>query len=223
MSKLKNDNLLSRFFSECENCFAFLKQKHDFEELTGLAFFEHGRQIIKPYYVGDAPAETFWAISRYEKDGLAIELSYGDKSFILEGHIYYQHMQRVGFEEVLQMAKKDDTDVRSRPWLTSEHHVAEAITDIAQSIKKNKPYFLKYNEKFVERTMVMRAQRLQQAIRDQHKQNIKYISLMSAQAFQEKNYKRVIQLLRPYQQYLEPGELKKLDLATQKFLKTKIA
>lgn len=57
---------------------------------------------------------------------------------------------------------------------------------------------------------LIQAKRVEQAVRAQYKQDMAQASKMAARAYFRKDYKDVVRLLRPYEKYLSPVDIRKL-------------
>ena len=98
------EQLLACFFTECESQFRFLEQKYGFTYLSGLVEYRGGRQIIQPYQ-NQAVEPPFQAVTRYEKDDVCLEITYGDKEQVLEPYVYFGTIYRLAAAEIL-MARR---------------------------------------------------------------------------------------------------------------------
>ena len=89
---------------------------------------------------------------------------------------------------------------------------------IAAGVKKHRRVVLEPGQKLLDRALTMRGKRLEQRIREQHKNDIQKASIEGAKAFLEKDFRRVIELFVPYETYLSAADLKKLNLARRNML-----
>lgn len=202
-------DLLACFFTECESRFRFLEQKHDFHYLSGLVRYKDGRQIITPYRNQDVPKD-FWAITRYEKDNIALEIVYGDEEFVIESYVYFQNIHRLNLSEILWAAKKDDGSVSGNRWASREAFLRDIICNMAASVEKHKRHILNPTQKTIDRAVTMRAKRLEENIREQYKKDLEKATTIAARAFHDRDFKRVLELLSPYEKDLATADSKKL-------------
>lgn len=210
--------LISCFFSSVEESFLFLEDHFRFRRVSGIAMQSGGRIVIVPYD-GSVRSDIFWAVVRYEKDNLAIEIAYGDRNLVIEGHVYYGHIQRLSFEDILLTADICINDNEQAIRVASADVIGDTIRRLAGLVRQHKRHFLKYDPDMVDAVATLRARLLGDEIMRQHKNNVEQISLLGAKAYQEKDYKRVIELFRPYETYLSPADFKKLQAARALFLK----
>ena len=204
--------LLSCFFSECEKQFGFLEGKHGFSSYSGLVDYQRGRHIIRPYN-GQEIEGVFWATARYEKNDQSFEISFGDSNLSLKSHICYDRINRLAFGELLQALKIRDREDISGPWVQKEEELNEMIGKMSGIFKKNLSNILEPDQKTMDKAIVIHMNRLRQKVMDDHKKNIKEVSLKAAKAFCDKDYRRVIELLTPYKDYIARYDKKKLEIS----------
>ena len=217
--RASSGDLLTCFFTECESQFRFLEQKHGYSYLSGLVEYRGGRQIITPYrnQFIDGP---FRAVTRYEHDSINLEIVYGDKDYALEAYACYEHIYRLSLSDILSAVKKPDAG-RTRHWLvTHEELVQDSVRSIANTVRKQWRHFLNPKPKVIERALSIRSKLMEQAIREQYKQEMDMASREAAKAFLEKDFTMVLMLLMPYERDLSPGDAKKLGLARRSLLET---
>ncbi|MCF8496213.1 MAG: hypothetical protein K9G62_06060 [Alphaproteobacteria bacterium] len=212
------DTLLSCFFKRCEEHLTFLETRHGYAPVIGLTRFSRGRQIIYPYRPGNT-ALPFRACARFENGALTLEFSYGEDDLRLDVFLYYRNIYRLSLPEILEAAQKQDSSCESKTHLATPACVAEAIENLAFSIRAHKRYFLKENERLIEKALTMRAIRLEHKIREQLRSDLSLVSVRAAEAYAHKDYKKVIALLTPYKNYLSPADIKKLEKARANLLR----
>ena len=196
-----------------------MEQKHGYSYLSGLVEYRQGRQIITPYNRQNIQG-PFLAVTRYEKDNQSLEILYGDKEFAIESYLYYDQVYRLSLGQMLAAVKKSDAGP-TRHWLvTHEDLIVESIAGIARTVKKQWRHFLCPTPKIIERALTIRGKLMEQAVREQHKQDIEDASREAARAFMEKDFLKVIALLVPYERHLSASDLKKLTLARRNLLES---
>lgn len=208
-------SLLSSFFELCKEHFQFLQNDNDFSHIEGMVNYVQGRKFITTYTgEQDLPEDlrAIWAVSRFEKDDLAIEIGYGDADFRLSAHIYYGPAFRTELYDFLDI-NGVAVDLSPHQWIKSQDLLKTCIKDTAEIIQYNKRFVLKTNNKIIEKIQMKRSQEIRETIRAQHQDVLKSLTLMSTKALQNKDYKRVIELLRPYKKYLSDTDLNKLEQA----------
>lgn len=214
-------HLLSCFFEQSEDVFSFLKEQYGFTRAAGMARISRGRITLSPFdaarYLYN-PQKSFWAVVRYEKDDLALELSYGDMDFVMESHMYYDQTNRLSLSDILRSVKKPHGSVEPQYWVMTTDHMTKHLETLSDNVVHFKRYFLKYDSDIIEQAALMRAEAIKDAIYQQNQKNLEYISLMSARAMQDHNYKRVIELLRPYEEFLDDQNMHKLETARRRLL-----
>lgn len=211
--------LLRCFFSECERQFRFLEERYSFSFLYGLVEYKNNFKLIKavPNQDVDVP---FQAIVRYEKDTRAIELLYGGEQFQIDAYIYYDPIDRFSFPEILKASRKD-VGVPVGDWgVTDSERVKKTTGEMAQVVDQYARILLDPSEKVLSRAKTMREALLEQAVRQRHAEILDVIAEDAATAYRKKDFRKVIELLKPHEPHLKKAELKKLQRA-QTFLKSR--
>ncbi len=210
-----SQELLTCFFAECETQFRFLELKHDYHYFSGLVHYSDGRQVITPYK-NQSIDGVFWAATRYEKDESVFEIIFGDKDFSLEGYACFDRINRFGFEQIMDAAKKPNADIGGGRQIYSAEEVQETLQDIAQPFKNHLQYFTRPSPKLIERALNMRGKRMQHQIYERYKSMVEDASAKAAKAFLEKDYGAVVELLLPFERDLSASDRKKLEKARAK-------
>ena len=207
-----HDNLLTCFLKECETQFAFLTQHHGFTHIAGQCEYKKGRQIIRPFAEGQA-SRHIRVISRFEKGPLAFEAVYSTEDYFVKCHMYYDFFYKVALEHVLQAAKRSGKlDILKRPAVQTDY-IKKILKEIAQLIHMHHGLLLDVRPRTIERAITIHEKMLEHSIREQFKRTLKHVREKAAKAFTEKNYRRVIELLYPYEDHLSASDLKKLARA----------
>ena len=215
--ELSTHELLRCFFSECERHFRFLEQRYDYSFFYGLAEYRNNYKVIRPF-LEDHVDQSFIAITRYEKENQAIEITFGSDQYYLEGHTYYSPIERFEFSEILSAAKKPNDYVAGDRGLKSATLIESTVSTMARHVEKSARILLEPKQKILDRAMTMRHSRLEHAIRQIHADGLQIVCASAAKAFREKNYRLVVELLEPHKNYLKKADLKKLERAKKTLL-----
>lgn len=210
-------DLLQCFFAACEKEFRFLEQEHGYRYISGLAEYRDKYQIIVPYQ-NQGITDDFLAMTRYEKDDKAFEILFSSDHFVLEGHVYYDPVNRFEISEILAAAKKDHKGMIGGWGLSQSDVLTQTIQSMAKNLSENIGYYLKSDERLMSRALVIRNKRIEQAVRKQFKLQVTSACKQASKAFVQKNYEHVVKLLQPLEFYLDPSDLKKLKLARKYLL-----
>lgn len=211
--------LLRSFFSECERCFRFLEERHGYSFFCGLVEYKNNYKIIRPINLkGPSVEGPFTAVTRYEKNHRAIEITYSSGQFSIEAHAFYNPIDRYALSEIMAAARKPESRLEGDWGINDDMLIQDTIGALANHLEKHAQIILKPTEKLLNRAMTIRHQRLEQAIRQKHQSNIEMACRNAAKAFRQKDYRKVIQLLEPYKRYLKRSELKKLERAKKYLL-----
>ena len=213
---LQTQELISCFFNNCESKLSFLKEHHDFQPISGLVKYKHGRKLIRPYRNGTIP-ENFWALSRFEKQDIAIEISYHREEYILESHIYFGFVNRYNLSDLTHAAKKADERLDTQYGIGNESDLIEKIHTLGRAIHAHSSIITSHNEKLLKRANTIRNKRIESLVRERYNRDKKQATEKAAKAFMEKDYKKVIELYHPYREDLKAIDLKKYKRAVEAF------
>ena len=216
--------LIETFFTDCEKNFRFLEQKHAYDYLSGLAEYRKNYKVIVPYHYSKIDlhnADELIALTRYELGGSAVEISFSIETLRIEGHIYYDPVQRFEFSEVITAAKKGESRLNPESGLSQRDLIQDKLCDMGRVFQKYKKYFIEPKPRFVERVHTIKNKRMEHAIRSHFMEQLSDRCIQAARAYTEKNFKRVIELLQPFEPYLGQAETKKLVLARKQLLEQK--
>ncbi|MBX2833697.1 MAG: hypothetical protein KTR28_01865 [Micavibrio sp.] len=210
------NGLLERFFHSCEHHFRYLEQSCGYNYISGILEYRDNYKVIKSFK-NQQIRNDFLAITRYERGLQAIEIIYGEEHFFLEGYVYYDRIRRFELSEVLAAAKKNDVSIAGEWGLSSPDMLEKSVQRIAESLKNNVSYYIRRDERLLQRAEAIRNHRIEQSVRKHFDKHIVEACTQAAKAFVHKDYTMVISILQPLEHYLASGDLKKLRLA-EKYL-----
>jgi hypothetical protein len=214
----ETQQLISCFFKSCENALDFLQDNHGFQYISGMVEYKQGRKLIRPFR-GDSIPENFWALSRYEKQDIAIEISYHEEEHIIESHIYFGFVDRYNLSDLAHAAKKADKRLNTQYGVANQPFLSQTIEDIGASMRTHAKLMTSCNERLLKRSNTIRNKRIENSVRDHYNRNKKQATEKAAKAFMEKDYRRVIELYHPYKSDLKATDLKKYRRAIDTFKK----
>jgi len=219
MDQIRSANshdLLTCFFEECESQFRFLEEEHGYLYFSGLMEYKGNYKLIKPYNDKiKALDQPFHAVTRYERNAQAIEVFYGDQNFVLEIFVYPDAIRRFSIRDLVSAARGDISQNKSAVYLTEARNISDSLKWFSGAMRDN-PKVLQPSNKLIERATVMRDTLLEQGIRAHLDRLVKNASKHAAEAFVKKDYMRVVDLLLPYEEYINAADLKKLRIAQKK-------
>ena len=216
ISGARSHDLLACFFEESESKFRFLEEEYGYLYLSGLVEYKDRYKVIKPYNKTEKYIdEPFYAVTRYERNRQAIEIFYGDTNYVLDVFVYPNSIQRLNMRDLISAARGDVSTNKNLNFLTEKSNIVQSIQWFSQAMQST-PKVLEPSDRLIERTTVMRETLLEQGVRAHLDKLVKDASIRAAEAFVHKDYKRVIDILRPYQGYLNASDLKKLRIAHDK-------
>jgi hypothetical protein len=211
---------LSHFIGSSQKHLQFLVDDLGFTCIAGMVEYKNGRKLIKPLdtiTVIPDDLRQIWCVVRYEKDDFALELGYGDMDLRLEAYVYHDRIIRSALLDLLSIQGVGCDDLPLQ-WLRDDDVIDGAIKTYADLIHANKRYIFKNDEKTIRKIQIQRSKKIRNTIKQHHDTTMRSITLMSSKAMQNKDYRRVIELLRPYKRYLSKASLTMLEQAQNQIL-----
>lgn len=210
------DHLLSSFFTGCEKEFGFLERKHGFSSISGLTQYHKGRRIFTPFRAPSIVKLPFEAVTLFEKDDTAFEINYGGEHYALGLYVYYGRVHRFLLREVFQAARKHVK--LEAPHAFTSAALEKSLHEAGIAVRKNAKLIAAPNPKLIERTLTIHDKLLEEGVRAQYRRDMEDAATQASKAFTAKDWPRVVQLLAPYEGYLNAATTKKLLLARKNLL-----
>jgi hypothetical protein len=210
-------DLAKEFINKCMSSFDFLTNNYGFECETGLLDFSSPKGELKK--IPDELSHAFLCIVRFKKDPLKIELSYGDREFLIEGRIWYNlrnEDDKYGLWEILNAANIDYDDISGKMWVSSSDFLSRTIDSMANSFKMNTDLFVKMNPQIIEKALILRDERLKNDIRTQRLQGLERARNIANEKFKARKYKETIETLMQFCDMLSAADKAKIKLAEKK-------
>lgn len=208
------EDLVAHFFECCDGSFDFLCKDYDFKKYNGMVAFHGGRKIIQPFKPRKKD-EPQLVICRLEKNEIAIELTYDNEHMLLDSYIYFDFVNRFSLKDIANAAKKNRLEFGGDFVISSPVLITKEVERVASSINKEPQIFTQYDDKLVERALNIRSKQMEHAIREQHKQDLSTAIEKAAKAYREKDYRRVVELYKPFEPYLKLSDKKKYQRAVK--------
>jgi len=209
-------DLLTCFFEECESQFRFLEEEHGYLYFSGLMEYKGNYKLIKPYNdKKQAPEQPFYAVTRYERNAQAIEVFYGDQNYVLEIFVYPDAIRRFSIRDLVSAARGGLSTKNPSNYLTEARNISDSLKWFSSAMHDN-PKILQPSDKLIERATIMRDTLLEQGVRAHLEKLVKNASRQAAEAFVQKDYVQVVDILMPYEDYLSAADIKKLRIAREK-------
>lgn len=203
--------LLNTFHLECERAFAFLVTEHHFTRQYGLSDFELPRANLKYYDLKNIP-NWFWAVERFERCDVRIEISFGDREFNIEGR-YWNKGQEFALWEILQAADHHSEAISGDAWVNTTSFMSDTLQHMARALHADISLFLNPQPFLFDRALTLRNERLRQAYEIQRLQELDRARTIASEAFRAKDYVRVVTLLTPFTDILTAADRRKIELS----------
>lgn len=223
--KIPASQFFDRFFSQCEDQFSFLEDKHDYSCIAGLLEYRKMHELVLPYKKHDL--ENALAQVMYERGDISILFRYNFQKNKMESYCRYQiHQLSLLF---ISRYFAPDADVDNIPHSIVPDVMVSELPDIDKGIQIFKealypnmflmePCVKNIRAKLFYSALNAKNTVREKAVKAQYVASVKFACEQAAVAFLEGDYKRVIQFLQPYERELTPSCKKKLDLAKRLIL-----
>src|SRR5262245_4166542 len=211
--------LIEAFQSECEKAFAFLVAEHRFKRECGLSDFESPRPNLKSLDPEKIP-NVFWAVQRFERGDIRIEIGFGDRELLVEG-CYWKQGQEFALWEILEAAGRDSSAISGNIWVNNPSSMSQTLQGMAGALREQLSLFLERPRSLFGRALALREQRRRAAHESERLHDLDRARNKASEAFRAKNYSRVISLLTPFTDILTEADKKKIALS-EKYQKRNI-
>lgn len=212
---LPPESLLTCFFSESEARFRFLEDTYEYTAIGGMVRYKNNLRVIAPYKP-EYRSQPFWALMRYEGEAGAFEILYGDRDYTLELFFCPSPANRICLGEWISAANRHAQEPDRSSWLREQAALETALRGGAAFLRKSMDCFVNPQPGTLERALVIRSRRIEQAVRAQYEKDMAQASKMAARAYFRKDYKDVVRFLRPYEKYLSSADMRKYVTARSK-------
>lgn len=167
--------------------------------------------------VGDS---LFWWINRFETDNCTLDISYGDREFLVETTLYYKGREdEFGSWEIMMGAQvPEPTSASGASCVSSVEFMEKVIFVVSEGIKTNWNLLSSPSHEVIDRARVLRGQRMIFAHEDQRTKDREKSCIQASAAFHGGDFEKAIQLLEPFENddVLAASSAKLLAMAKQK-------
>lgn len=212
-------SLLEAFFSCCERAFRFMEMEHNFSYISGLLEHRKGRRIIKPAEFHTIPAQRTHAITLYENGPTDLDISYLPAHGLVEITISQNGVERINLLQLMAAAQRSIHCTLHNPSFLHERTLDEFLFHAGQLVKNNMDCILEPPPALLQRALLAQEKLTEQKIRLRFQNDLEEASQNEARAFLKKDYRRVIEILRPYENHLSQPDKNKLARAKREILK----
>lgn len=208
------------FLPTCEHYFRFLETDYNFSYISGLAEYKKGRRIIRPFSyelsrTGNRTASAPHAVTLYEKNSTSFEITYLSHQGALEVTIGYDEIQRLDLEQLLNTAR---IPVKELTPCADQNDLTSSLEYLATLVRNHAGVILEPPPSIVQKAVSAQDKIMEQKIRLRFQNDLDDASQHAAKAFVKKDYRRVIELLMPYENHLSKADMNKLAIAKNEIL-----
>lgn len=164
-----------------------------FDRGAGPASLKHRRHM-------ELEGRFFWWINRFIADGTTFEIGYGDREAIIETRLFFAAIRK-RFEpwELLSAAQVTDPHaVTGQDRVLTPGSMTGIIAHIADGIREHWHILAKPTFELIERALVLRGKRLQQAQEEQRRRDRERASANASAAFHAGRFAEAIRPLEPF-------------------------
>jgi len=212
-----SSDLAKEFIEKCNNEFSFLITEHGFKCESGLWDFSTPEsKLIK---IPDELSSTFLCIVRFTKKQIRIELSFGDREFVIEGRIWYNEeidKDKFGLWEILNAAGFEYDKISGNMWINNSDFLCRTIYAMRDSLKNNIQLFTRANPQLITKAIKLREDRFKKDIREQSLHDLERARIRANDKFKQGEYKEVIEILMQYGDILSNADKAKITIAEKK-------
>lgn len=162
----------------------------------------------------------FWWINRFETDKCTLDISYGDREFMVETTLYYKGIEgEFGVWEIMMGAQvPQPTSASGASFVSSVEFMDKVISKMSEGIKSNWELISSPSNDVIDRSRVLRGERMVFAQEEQRKKDREKACIQASTLFHSGEFDKAIQLLEPYEkdEDLTPSSAKLLVMAKQK-------
>lgn len=210
-----NSELLACFFRGCETHFGFLGHEPGFSAFSGMASYERGRIVIRPFDEQNVP-ENFSAVAHYERGDDAVEILYEENGYTLSVFLTYGRVDRLSLAEMVKAGGKRAP--RAESHLTQCAQLEHALERFASCFRQHSALLIEPKAALLEKARAARSAQINEELRRRARENMGFACKQAALAYIEKDWRRVVALLTRFERELTGYDLKKLEVARRKLI-----
>lgn len=167
----------------------------------------------------------FWWINRFETDQCTLDISYGDREFMIETTLYYKGIEdQFGVWEIKMGAEiPEPTSACGASFVLSSEFMDKVISELSDGIKSNWELISSPSNEVIDRARVLRGKRMIFEQEEQRTRDREKACIQASTAFHNGEFKKAIQILEPFEkdEGLAPSSAKLLTMAKQKTGRTR--
>jgi hypothetical protein len=184
--------------------------------ISGVAKIKRGAEITLPYNPQTWQETDYLQVS-FENDKIRLQVIFGGEDRKIVSWLRYCELRFSWYDlpkgVPIGMEYQSDRDRLDCP-----KEIQADLMERREILIQNLESILKCNENWFNEIQNRRNAHFENEIRQQFERGLNYASHKAAQAWFDRDYKRVIEFLRPYEGHLSSTDVRKLELAVKKML-----
>jgi len=206
-------DLIATFKQECDKNLEFLDNTYSAKKEFGFSSFDGPIPTIREYSSDQIP-NVFWLIQRYSLSNSIIEISYGDRESTLEARIFYKDSKQMfALFEILRAADLEDSDIAGANWVLNKEFMHKTISALSASLQKHFDLIANPGKAIIDKALFIREEQMRHYNEDLRNHDLERARNMATEEFRNHNYKKVLELLSPFEDILSEADKMKVKLA----------
>jgi len=209
------ETLTEVFRRECDAKFGFLEVAHAARKEFGLS--RGDAPIATLDSAGpDQLSELFLAVQRYRLKNTVIEIVYGDKDSIVQARAFFPFSGGFGLFEILRAAGVHDADAEGDSQVFSKDVMQRIVSAIAAALERHFELMTNPGIRILARAQEIRREQARQEKEGHRQAFLRTASNTAADEFRKRNYRKVVELLAPFEDILSEADREKVRLARKR-------
>jgi hypothetical protein len=207
--------LLETFRQECDAKLGFLQKVHSAKKEFGLSRGDAPIATLDSY-TADQLSEFFLAVQRYRLKTVIIEIAYGDRDSIVQPRAFFPFSGGFGLFEILRAAGIRDADAEGDSQVYSKDVMRRTVSAIAASLEGHFVLMTNPGIRILARAQEIRREQARQEKEEHRRAFLEKARNTAADEFRKRNYRKVIELLTPFEDILSEADREKVRLARKR-------
>lgn len=211
------EQLLKEFDSSIRVELVPFMKNNGMRHTVGSSDYETPLPVLQSKKYSEMADRFFSWVNRFENDRVVIEVSYGDREFIVEIRVFCLKAQEwFGAWEILAAANSSNiSEASGEQFVSNLDFMRRTIIQLSDGIKNNWKALSQCNDLIIRRALELRKERYLSDKAEREKQDMERYCIQASKAFHSKNYQEAIRLLEPYKNnsMLPKASIKLLALA----------
>ena len=143
----------------------------------------------------------FWWVNRFQNDRFIIDISYGEREFVVQTRIFYHGAKEwFGAWELLSASSTKEVHAASgEQWVLNCDFMERTIEQLANGIQNNWEALSSCDKNIIATALKLREERSRASKAEGERQDMERCCMQASAAFHSKKYYEAIKLLEPYE------------------------